>query len=145
MSLLSADDMEREGDAMLVISRKSGEKVRIGEDVAIAILEISGSRVVLGIEAPRDIPVRRLDQRVGSDSDQSPGAEGERRSLEGLEPVTNRAELSAPATDIPARVAPPFEYPTRVTEASDSLSKKAPVVRVRRSRKISLPTDPSAD
>ena len=45
---------------MLVISRKPGERVHIGEDVQVAILEITGSRVVIGIAAPREIAIRRV-------------------------------------------------------------------------------------
>jgi len=45
---------------MLVISRKPGERVHIGEDIQIAILEITGSRVVIGIAAPREIGIRRV-------------------------------------------------------------------------------------
>ena len=134
----SADGMDCGGDGMLVISRKSGEKVRIGEEVAISILEISGSRVVLGIEAPREIPVRRLELGIGQDGEVSPRQEG-------TAPLINR--VAPPVADVtaPARVAPPFEYPTRAAEESASHLKKTPVVRVRRTRKITLPTDPAAD
>jgi carbon storage regulator len=44
---------------MLVITRKTGERVRLGEDVTVTVLEISGSTVRLGIEAPRELPVHR--------------------------------------------------------------------------------------
>jgi carbon storage regulator len=44
---------------MLVITRKSGEGICLGDDVKITVLEISGSTVRLGIEASREIPVYR--------------------------------------------------------------------------------------
>jgi carbon storage regulator len=44
---------------MLVITRKAGEKICLGDDVTIAVLEINGSTVRLGIEAPAEIPVYR--------------------------------------------------------------------------------------
>jgi len=44
---------------MLVITRKAGEALCLGDDVTITVLEISGSVVRLGIEAPAEIPVFR--------------------------------------------------------------------------------------
>ena len=42
---------------MLVLSRKKNEAVRIGDDIAIVIVEIRGDKVRLGIEAPNEVPV----------------------------------------------------------------------------------------
>lgn len=44
---------------MLVLSRKIGERVQIGENVIVRVLEISGGRVRLGFEAPLDVPIHR--------------------------------------------------------------------------------------
>jgi len=44
---------------MLVLSRKSGQRVMIGDDVVVSIIEVRGSTIRLGIEAPRSIPVHR--------------------------------------------------------------------------------------
>jgi len=44
---------------MLVITRKAGEALCLGDDVTITVLEISGSVVRLGIEAPAEVPVYR--------------------------------------------------------------------------------------
>ena len=44
---------------MLQISRRVGEKLRIGEDVLIEVLEVSAGGVRLGIDAPRSVPVYR--------------------------------------------------------------------------------------
>ena len=44
---------------MLVLTRKKGESIQIGEDVAVRILSIQGNRVRLGIEAPASVDVRR--------------------------------------------------------------------------------------
>jgi carbon storage regulator len=44
---------------MLVLSRRIGESLLIGDDVVIEVLEISPSQVKVGIRAPRKIPVRR--------------------------------------------------------------------------------------
>ena len=44
---------------MLVLSRKAGEKLMIGDDVVLTINRISGNRVAIGIEAPRDVRIVR--------------------------------------------------------------------------------------
>lgn len=44
---------------MLIITRRPGEKVMVGDDVVIEVLEVSGQSVRIGIAAPRAIPVYR--------------------------------------------------------------------------------------
>ena len=44
---------------MLVLSRKKGESVKIGNNVTLTVVEISGDKVRLGIAAPRDVAVHR--------------------------------------------------------------------------------------
>ncbi len=46
---------------MLVISRKAGERLCIGDDVTITILEVAGSTVRIGVEAPAEVPVYRYE------------------------------------------------------------------------------------
>ncbi|MBW1739634.1 MAG: carbon storage regulator CsrA [Deltaproteobacteria bacterium] len=46
---------------MLVLTRKSGEKITIGDDIVVTILDISGTQVKVGIEAPRGISVHRSE------------------------------------------------------------------------------------
>jgi carbon storage regulator len=44
---------------MLVLSRKRGERIRIGESVEVTVLAISGSRVKLGFSGPPDVWIHR--------------------------------------------------------------------------------------
>jgi carbon storage regulator len=44
---------------MLVISRKAGQSVMIGENVTVKVVEVRGQQVRLGIEAPAEISVAR--------------------------------------------------------------------------------------
>ncbi|MFT4727867.1 MAG: carbon storage regulator [Granulosicoccus sp.] len=44
---------------MLILSRRSGEAIRIGDDVTVTILSIKGKQVRIGIDAPTDVSVHR--------------------------------------------------------------------------------------
>lgn len=44
---------------MLVLSRKRGEAVIVGDDVAITVLAIQGNQVRIGVSAPRSVSVHR--------------------------------------------------------------------------------------
>lgn len=44
---------------MLLLTRKEGESILIGDDIKITVVEVLGDRVRLGIEAPRSMPVYR--------------------------------------------------------------------------------------
>jgi carbon storage regulator len=47
--------------AMLVLSRKKDEKIVIGDNITIMVIEIRGDKVRLGIEAPREVTVHRQE------------------------------------------------------------------------------------
>ena len=46
---------------MLVLSRKAREKIVIADKIIVTIVSVQGDRVKLGIEAPGDVPVHRLE------------------------------------------------------------------------------------
>ena len=46
---------------MLVLSRRQDERIVIGDQIVITIVEIRGDKVRVGIEAPRDVPVHRRE------------------------------------------------------------------------------------
>lgn len=45
---------------MLVLSRKKNESIVINDDITIVVVEIKGDKVRLGVEAPKEVPVRRI-------------------------------------------------------------------------------------
>lgn len=44
---------------MLVLARKTGEVIRIGDDIVLRVVEVRGKRVRIGIEAPPDVRILR--------------------------------------------------------------------------------------
>lgn len=44
---------------MLVLSRKAGQSIAIGDDVRVVIVAVDGDHVTVGVEAPRELPVHR--------------------------------------------------------------------------------------
>lgn len=51
---------------MLVLSRLPGESILVGDDVCIRVIEISGGRVLVGIDAPLQTPIMRLELVAGA-------------------------------------------------------------------------------
>ncbi len=49
---------------MLVLSRKVGERIWIGEDIAVTVVRITGGGVRIGIEAPSNLAVVREELRT---------------------------------------------------------------------------------
>ena len=63
---------------MLVLSRKKNESIVINDDITIVVVEIRGDKVRLGVEAPKDVPVHRLEvyeaiKRAETESNHSNG------------------------------------------------------------------------
>lgn len=46
---------------MLILSRKKEEKIRIGENIAITIIEVRGKIVRIGIDAPKEMAIVRTE------------------------------------------------------------------------------------
>ena len=65
---------------MLVLSRKLGEKIHIGSGITITVVEVKGSKIRLGIDAPDDIPIFRAElnnflARIGTEPAESARSE----------------------------------------------------------------------
>lgn len=46
---------------MLVLTRKSGEQIRIGDEITVTVLRTSTGRVKIGIDAPDDVSIARAE------------------------------------------------------------------------------------
>ena len=90
---------------MLVLTRKLGEKICIDGGIELEVLEISGSRIRLGISAPKDRRVERAERvfdRIGTDG--IPSSEPVALGAAGLASSMNRSlEAIGTRTDLPVR------------------------------------------
>ena len=59
---------------MLILTRRIGESVVIGDDVGITVLGVKGNQVRLGVKAPKEIAVHREEiyERIRHERDQEP-------------------------------------------------------------------------
>ncbi len=60
---------------MLVLSRKVGERIWIGENISVTVVRITGGGVRLGIEAPAELPVVREELKVRMEAEDGEGQE----------------------------------------------------------------------
>lgn len=54
---------------MLVLSRKEGERIAIGDNITLIVSKVSGNRVTIGIEAPRDVKVVRGELQLPAETE----------------------------------------------------------------------------
>lgn len=88
---------------MLVISQKKGEKLRIGRDITITILESKAGKVRLGIEAPQELEVMRESlyrerQQQGTQQGKALKAEAPAAIPESREPEHQESDHASGAT-----------------------------------------------
>ena len=60
----------QEAHLMLVLSRKIGERICIGDDVVVTVIQIERNKIRLGIEAPPSVPIWRTEL-LGKEDDKN--------------------------------------------------------------------------
>jgi carbon storage regulator len=78
---------------MLLLTRKLGENIRIGDDVKITIVEVKGNHVKLGIDAPPSVKVHREEiyERIQQ--------ENRRNQAQGAADASNAGTAGKPGED----------------------------------------------
>jgi len=61
---------------MLILTRRVGETLMIGDQVSVTVLGVKGNQVRIGINAPKDVAVHREEiyERIKSEGDDGPAA-----------------------------------------------------------------------
>ncbi len=85
---------------MLVLSRRVGESIVIGDDVVITVLDVRGDVVRVGVDAPRSVQVRRQELLVELAETNRAAASPERSAVAGLSALVSGADRgrTGPAT-----------------------------------------------
>ena len=62
-------------DHMLILTRRVGETLMIGDEVTVTVLGVKGNQVRIGVNAPRDVSVHREEiyDRIKNEQDQQNG------------------------------------------------------------------------
>lgn len=76
---------------MLVLTRKTGEAVKIGNDIELKILSIDGEQIKLGIDAPKHIAIHRKEVYLAIEQENSAAADA---SVDLLNFLKNNREKS---------------------------------------------------
>ena len=65
---------------MLILTRRVGEKVIIGENVTVTVLGVKGNQIRMGIDAPPEVQVHREEifQRILKERDEVDGIHGKK-------------------------------------------------------------------
>lgn len=62
---------------MLVLTRKKHEKIRIGDDIEVTVVDTGKGKVRIGITAPKDVPIHRKEiaDRISAENAGGPAAQ----------------------------------------------------------------------
>ncbi|MDH7576918.1 MAG: carbon storage regulator CsrA [Bacillota bacterium] len=88
---------------MLVLTRKPGQSIIIGEEIIITVLEVRGDQVRLGVQAPRELPIHREEVYNLIRSENIAAVRVDSRALNGLGKLLKKEEELAPGEDEAAR------------------------------------------
>lgn len=61
---------------MLVLTRKVSERFMIGDDIVVTVVKIDGRQVRIGIDAPRDVAIRRTELKQFDHEEHAPESKG---------------------------------------------------------------------
>ena len=88
---------------MLVLSRKPGEALRVGDEVEITVVEVKGDMVRIGIEAPRNVQVWRKELWEAIVAENKKAAEAAEEAASVTPPTIPVVETSAKITSLLAK------------------------------------------
>jgi carbon storage regulator len=101
---------------MLILTRRPGERVVIGEEILVTVMGVSGHTVRLGIAAPEGIPIYREEIWLAVMQENRAAAEANVDALPADKPMLPADRTSSPDAKEPSTQAPPEPPPTGSTD-----------------------------
>jgi carbon storage regulator len=92
---------------MLVLTRRSGEAIVIGDDVTVTVLEVRGDQIRLGIDAPRSVKVHRQEVFAEIERTNTEAVASSQRARKLLGTWTPPQQPGRPSAPTPAPRRPP--------------------------------------
>jgi carbon storage regulator len=79
---------------MLVLSRKKGQSIIIGDNIEITVVEIQGDTVRIGVNAPREVAIHRQEvfDQIAAENQQAQQSEGLQIKLRQLTELSKQAD-----------------------------------------------------
>lgn len=88
---------------MLVLTRKKGERVMIGDDIVVTIIDVRGDGVRIGFDAPRGIPIQRAEVIAAVTQANAEAAATSGTTADALVGLLRRAHPTGPSSAPPAQ------------------------------------------
>jgi len=79
---------------MLILTRKSGESITIGDDIKITVVEVKGKQVRIGIDAPRSYMIHREEVYLNIQEENRRAAKESPLSIAGLKHLFGKHKKS---------------------------------------------------
>ncbi len=111
---------------MLVLTRKKGERVMIGDDIVVTVIDVRGDGVRIGFDAPRGVSIQRAEVVAAVKEANTGAAASAAQTADVLVGLLNKARKPEPAAEAPAATAPVAEAPAATEAAAAPAPKAAP-------------------
>lgn len=79
---------------MLVISRKAGESLLIGDQIKISIISLGGDKVAVGIDAPKDIRIIREELAETIEANKVSGVQSGQTDYQGIAALLKNKKIA---------------------------------------------------
>jgi carbon storage regulator len=114
---------------MLVLTRKKGERVMVGDDIVVTIIDVRGDGVRIGFDAPRGVPIQRAEVLTAVREANAEAAATSAASadlLVGLLAKAAKPETAPQGADQPPAAAPSRPAPSTGAAPKPGLPKPGP-------------------
>jgi carbon storage regulator len=110
---------------MLILTRRPGERVVIGDEILVTVMGVSGHTVRLGIAAPSGVPIYREEIWLAVREENRAAAAAEAGALPPTLPATGAAAAAGAGAEEPGEPAAPPAAPSDTPATATDLSSEA--------------------